>query len=364
MKPQPSYHAWVSLTDRRTVVLVEPPGGTPASIGDALRRDGWEVLPAADAAGGFQRVRQARPDAVVLPAHIPGGGLELLKRLRSSAHTALIPVVALLEPASTEREVFQRWGAQAVLDEPVDAAALCSELRKHAAQPSAWIQAPAEVIAEPGRLNALAKTGLLDTPSEEVFDQVTRLVARMLGVPTVLMSLVDRNRQFFKSQVGLDEGLARSRQTPLSHSYCQWVVAGREELIIPDAREHPLLRSNPLTTELGVGAYAGVPLHAPSDHEIGSFCMLDSKPRRWGETDLVALRSAAQLIEGIAALRQAATAKSVSGDDFRATARAVGRAIVGAATLLADQTKISPGDRADLLALQADLGLQLANLGR
>ncbi|HYN09841.1 MAG TPA: GAF domain-containing protein [Vicinamibacterales bacterium] len=355
----------MSLTDRRTVVVLEPPGRTQASLGDALRRDGWEVLPAADAVGGFQQARQARPDAVVLPAQIPGGGLELLKRLRSSAHTALIPVVALLDPASNQREHFQRWGAQAILDDSVDSATLCAELRKQSAQPSlAGVEAPAEVIAEPGRLKALAKTGLLDTPPEEVFDQITRLVARMLDVPTVLMSLVDRNRQFFKSQVGLDQGLALSRQTPLSHSYCQWVVAGREELIIPDAREHPLLRSNPLTSEFGVGAYAGVPLHAPSDHEIGSFCMLDSKPRRWRETDLVALRSAAQVIEGIAALRQTAPAKSVSDDDFRATARAVGTAIAGAATLLAHPAKMSPGDRDDLLAVQTDLGRQLANLGR
>ena len=82
-----------------------------------------------------------------------------------------------------------------------------------------------EVVQDETRLDALRRTGLLDTPPEEVFDRLTRLVRRLLGAPVVLVSLVDADRQFFKSALGLPEPWATRRETPLSHSFCQHVVA-------------------------------------------------------------------------------------------------------------------------------------------
>jgi GAF domain-containing protein len=101
------------------------------------------------------------------------------------------------------------------------------------------------------RLDALRSTGLLDSPAEEAFDRLTRLAARLLRVPVALVSLVDEDRQFFKSCFGLPEPLATQRETPLSHSFCQHVVNLEDLLVAGDAREHPLLRIIPPSATSG-----------------------------------------------------------------------------------------------------------------
>ncbi|MEP7187675.1 MAG: PAS domain S-box protein [Roseiflexaceae bacterium] len=146
------------------------------------------------------------------------------------------------------------------------------------------------VIRSPARLAALRQLGLLDTPAGPAFDRLTRLAARLLHAPVALVSLVDEERQFFKSAVGLGEPWATRRETPLSHSFCQYVVASGEPLIIADAREHPLLRNNPAIPELGVVAYAGMPLMTHDGQRLGSFCVIDTVPRTWTEAEIDILR--------------------------------------------------------------------------
>ncbi|CAN5753453.1 hypothetical protein BH23GEM3_BH23GEM3_03010 [soil metagenome] len=136
-------------------------------------------------------------------------------------------------------------------------------------------------VADSGRLEALYLTALLDTPPEEAFDRITRLAARTLAAPVALVSLVDRDRQFFKSCTALPEPWATTRETPLSHSFCQYPVNTAEPLVIEDAREHPLVRDNPAIRDLGVVAYAGIPILTSEGHVLGSFCVIDTKPRRW-----------------------------------------------------------------------------------
>src|SRR3712207_2717592 len=149
------------------------------------------------------------------------------------------------------------------------------------------------------RLRSLRRSGLLDTAPEESFDRITRIAASALGVPVSLVSLVDDDRQFFKSCLGLPQPWAQSRETPLSRSFCQHVVVGAEPLIIPDARTHPLVHDNPAIDELGVVAYAGIPLKMPDGQIIGSLCAIDSVPREWtGEDiDLLADLAAAVMTE-------------------------------------------------------------------
>src|ERR1700759_844828 len=118
---------------------------------------------------------------------------------------------------------------------------------------------PLPAVLDPRRLEALRSTGLLDSAPEAAFDRLTRLASRLLNAPTAMVSLVDGHRQFFKSAHGLGEPLASLRETPLSHSYCQYAVATREPLIIANSREHPVLNTNGATTEFGIVAYAGIP---------------------------------------------------------------------------------------------------------
>ena len=150
------------------------------------------------------------------------------------------------------------------------------------------------VIADPDRLAALDRTGLLDGPAQAGLDRLIRLAARLLGVPIALVTLVDDRRQFFSSQTGLPLLLAERRETPLSQSFCRFVVASGAELIVEDARTDPRVEGHPAIAELGVVAYAGIPLSSTAGHPLGSFCAIDHHPRKWTTEELSLLRDLAE----------------------------------------------------------------------
>ena len=131
------------------------------------------------------------------------------------------------------------------------------------------------------RLDALRATGLLDSDITPSFDRLARLAAHVLNAPVALVSLVDSDRQFFKSCLGLPEPWASQRGSPLSHSFCQHAVASREPLLVDDAREHEVLRDNLAIRDMGVIAYAGIPLIDAVGHALGTLCVIDSQPRHW-----------------------------------------------------------------------------------
>jgi signal transduction histidine kinase len=152
---------------------------------------------------------------------------------------------------------------------------------------------PSGSVKEEARIRALQRTGLLDSPPEEIFDCLTRLAAKTLGVPVALLSLVDSDRQFFKSQTGLPPEWAGKRETPLSYSFCQYVVASDQPLVVSNAHELPLVCDNLAVRDLNVTAYAGVPLMTADGRTLGSFCAIDVKPRNWTARDLEILHTLA-----------------------------------------------------------------------
>jgi two-component sensor histidine kinase len=157
-------------------------------------------------------------------------------------------------------------------------------------------------VADPARLLAVRAGGLLDTPPEEGFDRLTRIASRLLETPT-LISLVDADRQFFKSQHGLPERYATTRQTPLSHSFCQHVVTSGRPFVVEDARLDARVKDNQAVPELGVIAYAGVPLRAPGGAVIGSLCAIGYTPRTWTDADVTTLSDIAEIASSEISLR-------------------------------------------------------------
>ncbi len=158
-------------------------------------------------------------------------------------------------------------------------------------------------VTDPARLSALQATGLLDTPAEEAFDRITRLVGKVIGAPVALVSLVDSNRQFFKSQLGLPAPMDSVRETPLSHSFCQHVVLTGNTLAVTDARTDERVRDNLAVRDLSVVAYLGVPLRLPDGSVIGSLCAIDMQKRDWSEQDIATLNDLAHLVMDQIALR-------------------------------------------------------------
>ena len=161
----------------------------------------------------------------------------------------------------------------------------------------------ADLLQDPARIAALRATGLLDSPPEQAFDRLANLARRMLDAPVCLVSLVEIDRQFFKSCVGLPEPWASIRQTPLSHSFCQHVVATGAPLVVEDARKHPLLRENLAIRDLNVIAYLGIPLVTPDAQAIGSFCAIDTRPRAWTPDEIALMGDLADSVMSEIALR-------------------------------------------------------------
>ncbi|WP_168222899.1 GAF domain-containing protein [Oceanicola sp. D3] len=162
--------------------------------------------------------------------------------------------------------------------------------------------------AELGRTERLAdlkQTGLMDTVPEEVYDRAVRLARQITGAPVGLLSLVNDQKQFFKAQSGLDEAGVEERETPLSHSFCQYVVSSRTSLAVVDATVHPLLAGNGAVADMGVVAYLGVPVHGPGGEVLGSFCAIDSEAHEWSQEQLKALEDIAGIVESEIRLHQA-----------------------------------------------------------
>jgi hypothetical protein len=164
----------------------------------------------------------------------------------------------------------------------------------------------AAAARDPERVAALEATGLMDSDVDPAFDRHARLAAQVLNAPVALVSLVHADRQFFKSCLGLPEPWATQRGTPLSHSFCQHAVTTRVPLIVDDAREHELLRDNPAIRDMGVVAYAGIPLIDGDGNALGTLCVIDSQPRHWSTHQVQLLSDlAASVVTEITLARQA-----------------------------------------------------------
>jgi two-component sensor histidine kinase len=178
---------------------------------------------------------------------------------------------------------------------------------------------PAEVPLD--RLSVLRRTGLLDSPPEPAFDRVTRFATRLLDVPVSLVSLVDADRQFFKSAIGLPEPWATMRETPLTHSFCQHLVPTGNTLVIEDARLDPLVCDNLAVPELGVISYLGAPLITRTGYVLGALCAIDSKPRHWTPGDIANLNELAGIVMSEVALRSEIVLREKAEQQQRLLAR-------------------------------------------
>lgn len=116
---------------------------------------------------------------------------------------------------------------------------------------------------------------ILDTAEEEAFDRLTRVAAALFDVPMAVLSLVDGDRLWFKSRVGLDVD-----ESEKEGSFCSFTIGASDPLVVPDARADDRFRTNPLVTgPSGVRFYAGAQLRTRDDHDLGTFCVMDREPR-------------------------------------------------------------------------------------
>jgi GAF domain-containing protein len=145
---------------------------------------------------------------------------------------------------------------------------------------------------ETERLRTLRSYKILDTKPEERFDELTRLAAVICGVPISLISLIDTDRQWFKSRFGLDV-----QETPRAQAFCTHAIMQPELFVVPDASKDERFANNPLVTgDPHIRFYAGEPLAARDGHVLGTLCVIDHEPHTLTEAQKEALRIVGQLV--------------------------------------------------------------------
>lgn len=139
---------------------------------------------------------------------------------------------------------------------------------------------------EPERLADLRSFGVLDTPREQCFDDLTRLASHICRVPIALISLIDESRQWFKSKVGV-----KVAETPRDYAFCAHAIMDHHLFMVRDASRDKRFAANPLvTSNPKIRFYAGVPLVTPDHHALGTLCVIDRVPRMLDREQAEALR--------------------------------------------------------------------------
>jgi anti-sigma regulatory factor (Ser/Thr protein kinase) len=153
---------------------------------------------------------------------------------------------------------------------------------------------------ESARLAALRRYRILDTDPEQAFDDLTLLASHICGTPIALISLIDADRQWLKSKVGMSIA-----ETSRSVSFCTHAITQSDLYVVPDARVHDLFRDNPfVVAENGIRFYAGAPLITPDGHALGTLCVLDNIPRMLSREQVEALQAIRRQVQAQLELRR------------------------------------------------------------
>lgn len=162
---------------------------------------------------------------------------------------------------------------------------------------------------EEARALALERYDVLDTAPERPFENIVSLVEQTLRVPMCAVSLVDRHRQWFKAQRGLDVS-----ETPRDISFCTHAIKQPDAFVVNDAIVHPTFKDNPLVTdEPYIRSYLGIPLRTPEGYQIGSLCAIDTEVRAWPPHEIAILTNFAKIVVDELELRQIASSDGLTG---------------------------------------------------
>ncbi|MFD4985566.1 PP2C family protein-serine/threonine phosphatase [Streptomyces sp. NPDC058374] len=162
-------------------------------------------------------------------------------------------------------------------------------------------------LSDPVRLTAVRATGLLDTGPEPVFEDLAALAARLTGAGRAFVTLVDEERSYWKSCVGVD--VTDGRENPVRESFCYFLVGfAGGPFTVEDAPHDPRTRDHPAVGPMKIGAWAGYPLLGPEGEVLGSFCVIDESPRVWTEADRATLATLARSASAEIHLRQSLAA--------------------------------------------------------
>ena len=253
------------------------------TIRGAAREDGIAMLEAGRADEALSTATTAQPSLVILE-----WGPETADLLTHEDVVARdIPLVVVSDEEHLSAKAVSDW-----LIRPFSSAYARTRIRACLLRTTCRWERALTSQNEEQRLASLHGLSILDTPPEERFDRITRLAASIFNTPMASITLVDRDRQWFKSSYGLD-AVESSRET----SFCSHAVAAQDVLVVPDAFQDPRFSDNPLVTgSPRIRFYAGCPIFVGPDC-VGTVCVLDNRPRQIDDNSVSLLHDLAALAE-------------------------------------------------------------------
>ena len=248
----------------------------------------------ADLRAAFELVADQRPGAVLIEALDDDGGFDLVAAIRSldGPYGNDVPVIMVGPSEARWRPDAIETGITEWLVWPSSSSYVRTKLQAWHLRRSARWQRAEPTADEDTRLAALHALGVLDTAAEDRFDRLTREIAEALDVPVALVSLVDRDRQWFKSRFGTD-----IVETPRDTSICAHAIHGGDILEVPDALADDRFADNPIVRgEPRIRFYAGMPLRLSDGSAVGTLCVVDHRPRQLNDAQLAELRRVGRMV--------------------------------------------------------------------
>jgi phosphoribosyl 1,2-cyclic phosphodiesterase/CheY-like chemotaxis protein len=290
---EPSAEAAVSSRLSELIVLM---GIADPNLNDTLwqtlHTDGIRVLRVTDGASVLRLAQTDEPSLIILDRYLHGvDSVETCREIRASQSKSKdvpIVIVATQEDATEGNSA----GVTDWLVKPFSTIYARTRIRAWLLRTACrWVPAPLPED-EDQRLSALHRLAILDTEPEERFDKLTRIAAALFDVPIALISMVDENRQWFKSAYGTNVC-----ESPRDMSFCAHAILAPTVMVVPDALLDPRFAENPVVVnEPRVRFYAGCPL-VTNDSCVGTLCLIDTRPRELNATTIRLLEDLADLVQ-------------------------------------------------------------------
>jgi type II secretory ATPase GspE/PulE/Tfp pilus assembly ATPase PilB-like protein/DNA-binding response OmpR family regulator len=255
---------------------------------DILVEARFAVQIANDGAAALGILAQDPPDAMVVGLKLPIlDGRQVVHAARTVVGLVDMPIIVLAPPGSAqETNDLLSQGVDDVLQEPIEAGRFRARVTQVMRTRGLW--------SETERLVELRLSGPVDGTPEERFDKITRMAQRVFNAPFAAISIVEGERQWFKSRQGLEIG-----ESSREMSFCGHAITNTEDaLVIEDAVLDPRFAQNPLVLEEPrIRFYAGQPVRGPGGHNVGTLCIMDKVPREFSDEDSESLRDLGEMVE-------------------------------------------------------------------
>ncbi len=264
------------------------------TLANAISSDGARVTESPDIPSLLKSAHSAKPSLILLEDHPPTvDALGICRALRDDADAQLkdVPVVIIADRDRSREGAGT--GVTGWLVKPFTTQFARAQIQARLLRAAfRWVRAPLPADEEK-RLAALHGLAVLDTPAEDRFDRITRIAASLADVPIAYVSLVDKDRQWFKSCHGFN-----GTETSRDDAFCAHVVFSRRPMIVPDTHQDDRFADNPLVTGAPhIRFYAGFPVFHQDGSCVGTLCMVDTRPRQFPDETIHLFEDLAHLVE-------------------------------------------------------------------